>query len=255
MNLAKATEALSKKDSERTEVNHAIEELNELSDKGVIAKVKFSVFQIDGRGSVQENDLSIGYDFFPLTSFVTEDGLSDKGLKDVIKGSLKSKDVTLSMKGKFGSDGPCYSAKINLKNIPENKEYRDELIAQPADATSEDSTSKIKFHLKILYDNIEALLDSKKLELEQVEKEFKVLGDQVKEAKRKPTKKKEQGKSPKKKAAKKGNVDVAEQSTSIVSKVMDFAMSTPSLALTHRAFVFFGVAAVGIFFFGEEASV
>lgn len=257
MNLAKATEALSKKDSEKTEVQDAIEELKELSAQGVKAKVQFSVFQIDGHGSLGENDVFIQYDISPAASIVTEDSITKKALKDVVKGNLKSKDVCISMQVKFVADGTCYSAETNLKHIPEDKEYRDELTSKPVDSGSKENSAKITVHFKILYDKIDSLLDSKKIELEQVEKEFKALGDQVKEARKKPAKKKEQAKSPKKKSAKKENSEASEQSAeiSIVSSVVDFAMAAPTMALTHRGFLFFGLAAVGIFFFGEEVSV
>ena len=117
-------------------------------------------------------------------------------------------------------------------------------------------TTNLKLIMQILYDKIDSLLESKNIELEQVEKELKTLGAQVRDAsKKKAPKKKEQAKSPKKKATKKGATEDLTEAGSMAGSVFEFVANVPTLALTHRAFVLFGVAAVGIFVFGDEASV
>jgi hypothetical protein len=127
-----------------------------------------------------------------------------------------------------------------------------------------------------LFDRVDTLLRSKALELEEIEKELKEIGNQVREARGKDQKGAAAKKSVKEKSSKKkrksgidpssdgaegvevlddGEGGGASSSASYMTALVDFMSIVPALAVEKRAYIFFGVSAVAIYFGGDMASV
>jgi hypothetical protein len=134
-----------------------------------------------------------------------------------------------------------------------------------------------------LFDRVDTLLSSKALELQQIEKELKDIGNQVKEARGKDQKSVTAKKSTKEKSMKKkrksgndqsrddpegpegpegfedgegaGEGDGATSTSSYMSSIADFISIVPGLLIEKRAYLFFGVSAIAIFVGGDMASV
>lgn len=123
---------------------------------------------------------------------------------------------------------------------------------------------KITVHVKATYDTVAGLLESKHVELKEVEAATAEVVEAIKKLKNKPAAKKE--KKSKKGTASRGpvedtsaafDVDAEETSafTSAVAGATEVAMTGLQLSMAHRAVLFFGVASWAIYALGENASV
>lgn len=119
-------------------------------------------------------------------------------------------------------------------------------------------------------DDINQLLQSKNLELEQLDAEFKEIAAQVQEAKKRQTAKSAGTKSTAKKGTKRSkaparqtevdeSTETAEpevpQQVSYLAQATDALFTVGNLALEKRAYILFGVTAALIHLYGDYASV
>lgn len=171
-----------------------------------------------------------------------------------------------------------YTARIYLQEVAEEGEMRLELETQNTGVEVLSAKDPI-LHVKLSYDKFDLVLMHKMLELEQLQKEFEDIKLAVKQAKKnqsaasspKPSKSQEDAAASKEKKAKKakkkslspegkgeeeGSSDVSKApSVPLTQYVTDAASFALGYTINNRAVILFGAAAVGIFFYGDYASV
>lgn len=179
--------------------------------------------------------------------------------------SLLLKSFDQSIEIRVVVDDESYTAALNVNDVPGDAMFMTELDA----AGIIDGSKVIKLHVKSQADFFHALLDSKNKVLEQCEKEFEEIAQQIKEMKRKETASKEKPASgTKEKGKKKGTrkstkpkevEPPAEEAGGVVSTVtnaiQEYSMVAVTLGLQYRSVLLFAVAAGLIATKGEIMSV
>jgi hypothetical protein len=161
-----------------------------------------------------------------------------------------------------------HSLQLECKDLPEDMEFQDEretvteavVEGEPAsEITKKSPVLKLKVHL----DLFEALLESKEAEYGQVMQQLEVMRSKVKEVSKKQT---TAGSTPKEKKTKKRNVQFNEEESTEVTKtdgilgkmlpiLFNNAAIVAAMAVEHRAVLMFGISTLGIYLFGEHASI
>ena len=154
---------------------------------------------------------------------------------------------------------------LNVNEVSDDTEMRMELeefvLIDDETISSENTRKRPTITVKTSFDLIEATLNSKKLELEQVDDELERIREQVRvlSNKQSDVAKPHASKGGKDKKRKKkiraSNVDDEPPSPSIVENVTSAVILASSLCVEYRSFILFGVSAIGIFLVGDYASV
>lgn len=124
--------------------------------EGITGTLKFSAYQLDGvKEPFVESDFIIDYELTPGETLT-------KGVNEpAIVVLVKSKDIKIAFTCRLSpeklatleaeSEAPRFMTTISLKDVPDDKEFRQELVARPLalDLDSEPSTAKIVIHFKV----------------------------------------------------------------------------------------------------------
>lgn len=173
-----------------------------------------------------------------------------------------------------------YTSRIYLQEVADEGEMRLELETQNTGVVSLAPKDPI-VHVKLSYDNFDLVLLHKMLELEQLQKQFEEIKQAVVKAKKNQSaanaapsaaasKSTSEGEKKTKKSKRKSvdkdsnksssnsteeSAAVSKPSVPITQYLTDAAMYAVGMTVNNRAVVLFGAAALGIFFYGDYASV
>lgn len=165
-----------------------------------------------------------------------------------------------------------HSLQVDCKDLPEDMEFQDEreAVTEVVDASAEIAATYMAgkkspiIRLKVHLDLFEAVLQSKEAEFEQVLQQLEILRGKVKEASKKQASPPPAAASKQKKQSKKRNVQFNEEPTEVVKTgilgsmlpiLIQNAALVAGIAVEHRAVFMFGITTLGIYFFGEHASI
>jgi hypothetical protein len=261
-----------------------VQTLEELASEGFSGNLKFSVFQIDGlKSPFVTSDFVIDYEITPGDTYKSEEGLT-KIVNDSTTVLLKSKEVKIAFTCRLSDEKAAsesleedaasirFMTSIMVTDLTDDKEFRQELVARPVAVDLDEPTpnSKIVIHFKALYDKIGSLLNSKNVELEEIEKELKEIGEQMKDSKKKTSNKSgttaKSSSNKKKKGSTKKSASDSDSTVeefndapftegSTLNSVMGFAMMIPEFALQNRALLMAAICCAGVYLYGDYASV
>lgn len=181
---------------------------------------------------------------------------------EVVFGTLAQLDILdleSSLSIAVWASGRHYTCSLDMKEVPSDTHLDAEL-----ECFDDEGNLGFKLKLTASLDLVDALIETSRRELEQLEEEMRRLSleMQAEGSKATPTKSKKTTKSAVgKKAATKSSKKTASRSSSeapkssLASSVAGAAMGTFNLLVAHRAPALFAAAAAAIYLFGDFASV
>eukprot|EP00599_Poterioochromonas_sp_BG-1_P006149 CAMPEP_0173137402 /NCGR_PEP_ID=MMETSP1105-20130129/3066_1 /TAXON_ID=2985 /ORGANISM="Ochromonas sp., Strain BG-1" /LENGTH=299 /DNA_ID=CAMNT_0014049785 /DNA_START=47 /DNA_END=946 /DNA_ORIENTATION=- len=299
MNLAEATALLQQREELKAKVEDEILQYCGWKEKGYDGLISFTVFQVEGFS--EDASFSLNYGIAETDTFKSENtsnllvndkvevfikektGYTDINCK-VTLGSVDEEVLPVKEEEELGGVVPSppsaeYFGRFYFQGVPDEGELRD--IVEAKTDGERLTGSEPYFHIKISYDNFDAAIRSRELEIEQIDKEIHDAKTKIKDAQKvsaapaaKPaaaTKKTTVKKgSAKEKKPKKKTVTTAvsddeppafvdeeeqEPQTPLTQRILEAGIVAVDVLYNNRAYLLFGIASVGIYAFGDYASV